>query len=311
MGAPEPEPLIGALEGGGTKFQCAVADLRGVIRAQQRIATRAPQDTLRDVIAFFRAHGGVTRLGVGCFGPLDLNPQSPGFGVITSAAKPGWVNAPLLEALERGVGVPVLLLTDVQAAALGERWVGAAQDVDRFVYVTVGTGIGCAVSSRADLLSDGVHAEYGHILPARAPGDAFAGVCPYHGACLEGLASGPAIAARTGMAGDTLSDDHPVFATIAHYLAQLSMIVSLAAAPERIVFGGGVGGRPALMDQTRPLYTQLMNGFAAPEAAQHALERFIQVSAAQPASAGLMGAIRMALEGVGYGRQAVAPLASA
>jgi fructokinase len=237
--------LFGAIEAGGTKFICAVGDGDGAILDETRIATRDPTATINDVCRYFAAaadrFGPLAALGVGAFGPLDLQPASPTFGYITSTPKPGWRNTDLAGALRRGLGRPVHLDTDVNGAALGEyRW-GAAQGLDSAAYVTVGTGIGVGVVHYGRPVHGLMHPELGHVRIKRHAADAgFAGICPFHGDCLEGLACGAAIVARTGRTLKDAAPGDPIWAIEADYLGQLCSLLVLSHSPQRILIGGGV-----------------------------------------------------------------------
>jgi fructokinase len=237
--------LIGGIEAGGTKFMCAVGDSAGQILEQTRIETRDPITTLSDVHRYFEAAqtrcGSISALGVGAFGPLDLRPASPTYGFITSTPKPGWANTNLAGVLARGLEVPVRLDTDVNAAAFGElRW-GAGRNLDSLVYVTVGTGIGVGAVHRGRAVHGLMHMEMGHVMIRRHASDvSFAGTCPFHGDCLEGMASGPAILSRTGSEFSAASPLDPIWAIEADYLGQLCALLVFSHSPERILIGGGV-----------------------------------------------------------------------
>jgi fructokinase len=237
--------LYGAVEAGGTKFICAIGDQDGQLLDETRIETRDPTTTLTDVCRYFGAaehkYGVLTALGVGAFGPLDLKPTSPTFGFITSTPKPGWRNTDLAGALRHGVNRPVHLDTDVNGAALGElRW-GAGQNLDSLAYVTVGTGIGVGVVHYGRPVHGLMHPELGHIFVRRHPADSsFDGICPFHGDCLEGLACGAAIVARTGRSLKDAPPADPIWAMEADYLGQLCALLVLSHSPQRILIGGGV-----------------------------------------------------------------------
>jgi fructokinase len=237
--------LYGAIEAGGTKFICAVGDENGKILDQVRFETRDPTATLTEVCSYFGAaghkFGPLTAIGVGSFGPLDLNPASSTFGFITTTPKPGWKNFDLVGALTQLTNRPVCLDTDVNGAALGElRW-GAGVGLDSLAYVTVGTGIGVGVVHHGRAVHGIMHPEMGHIFVRRHPADAsFAGICPFHGDCLEGLACGAAVVARTGRALKDAPPSDPIWAIEADYLGQLCAVLALSHAPQRIVIGGGV-----------------------------------------------------------------------
>ncbi|RMF63832.1 MAG: ROK family protein, partial [Bacteroidetes bacterium] len=213
-------PCYGAVEAGGTKFVCAVGTGPDDVRALTRFPTTTPEETLARTLDFFRSQPEPpVALGVGSFGPLDPDPSSPTYGYITRTPKPGWSHTDVAGTLGRALGVPVAFDTDVNAAAVGEHRWGAARGLDTFIYLTVGTGIGGGGLVGGRRLHGLVHPEMGHVLVPRAPSDDFAGHCPFHGACLEGMAAGPALQARWGRPGADLSADHPAWDLEAHYLA--------------------------------------------------------------------------------------------
>jgi fructokinase len=237
--------LYGAIEAGGTKFVCAIGAHDGRILDETRIETRDPTTTLTDVCRYFHsaAHkfGDLTAIGIGAFGPLDLKPASPTFGFITSTPKPGWKHTDLAGALKLGLDKPIYLDTDVNAAALGEQRWGAGQLLDSLAYITVGTGIGVGVVHHGHPIHGLMHPELGHIYVRRHPADSsFAGICPYHRDCLEGLACGAAIVARTGRALRDAPPEDPIWAVEVDYLGQLCALLVLSHSPQRILIGGGV-----------------------------------------------------------------------
>jgi fructokinase len=237
--------LYGAIEAGGTKFVCAVGDHEGQILDETRIETSDPATTLTGVCHYFRAaahkFGDLTAIGVGAFGPLDLKPTSPTFGFITSTPKPGWKHTDLAGALKLGLGKPIYLDTDVNAAALGEQRWGAGRHLDSLAYITVGTGIGVGVIHHGYAVHGLMHPELGHIYVRRHPADSsFAGMCPYHRDCLEGLACGAAIVARTGRALKDAPPADSIWAIEVDYLGQLCALLVLSHSPQRILIGGGV-----------------------------------------------------------------------
>lgn len=247
--------MIAAIEAGGTKFVCALARPDGTIVARHRVPTTTPDSTFAQVRAFFaRAaadHGAVAGIGVASFGPLDLDPASPGFGAFTTTPKPGWSGARWPDALA-ALAAPLALDSDVNAAALGEWAHGAGRGCATVAYTTVGTGIGSGVVHHGEPLRGFSHYETGHLPTPRDPADGFAGICPYHGGnCLEGLAAGPAITARGG-AGAEL---------IAGYLAHLAVTLVLTHMPERLVFGGGVMNTPGLLDALRRRTRERLAGY--------------------------------------------------
>ena len=236
--------LLGAIEAGGTKFVCAVGTGPDDVRAIARISTTSPAETIARVINFFREQadaGELAAVGVGAFGPIDVRVNSSKFGWFLNTPKPGWQQVDFVEVLKRELGVKVGFDTDVNAAALGEYKWGCAQGLDTFLYLTVGTGIGGGAMVNGKLLHGLLHPEMGHILiPRDRVADPFEGCCPFHGDCLEGLASGGAIAKRWGQAAASLPIDHPAWQLQAHYLAVSLVNFVLTFSPERIILGGGV-----------------------------------------------------------------------
>ena len=260
------EPLCGAVEAGGTKFVCMVGTGPGDMREQIRFPTTTPESTLRETVDFFRSTearlGKLAAIGIASFGPVDLHTSSDTFGFITSTPKPGWANVDIMGAIKSAIEVPVAFDTDVNAAALGEwRW-GAAQGLDTFIYLTIGTGIGGGGLANGRLMHGLVHPEMGHVrIPHDTVADPFAGVCPFHGDCLEGLASGPAINARWLQAAEQLPDDHPAWTLEARYLALALVNFICTLSPERIVIGGGVMSKPFLFPLVRRQVTELLNNY--------------------------------------------------
>jgi fructokinase len=243
-------PLLAGVELGGTKCICLIGTAHDDIREQVSIPTGSDSDvalgrieeTLR---GWQRRHGKIAALGIASFGPVDLQRRSATYGFITTTPKPGWRNTNVGPRLAQALGVPVGFDTDTDGAALAEgRW-GAARGLTDFDYVTVGTGIGVGVIVAGRPVGGISHPELGHIRVARAPGDRWPGACIFHGDCLEGLATGPSIAERTGRRGEELGADDPVWELVVHALAQLLHTLVLATAPQRILLGGGVM-------QTRP-----------------------------------------------------------
>lgn len=236
---------IAGVELGGTKCILVLADTAGRVVAQQAVPTRSPAETFDDITrildGWWTAGGnGFGALGVASFGPLDLDPASPHRGSITATAKPGWRDTPLLPPLAARYGVPTAFDTDVNGAAMAERRWGAARGLDDFAYVTVGTGIGVGLIVNGRPTRGIGHCEAGHMFVARLPGDDWPGACPYHGACVEGLAAGPAIAARMGIAGEAIAPDDPVWDMVVEALAQMAQALLVATGPRRFLIGGGV-----------------------------------------------------------------------
>jgi fructokinase len=285
--------LIGAVEAGGTKFVLALAEESGAIRAHARIPTERPEATFREMAKFFRAqsaaHGPIGAFGIGAFGPLSLDRTAQDWGAVTSTPKPGWRGASYPAALA-GFGVPLAIDTDVNAAALGEWLAGAGQGTSTLAYTTVGTGIGTGVLHDGAPLGGIGHYEAGHLRVRRHPRDDFAGICPLHGDCLEGLASGPAIAARWGESLDRLGPDET--AVVAGYLADLAIALVLLHMPRRLIFGGGVSKAPGLLAALRRITEERLAGYVEHPALDPGLERYI-VAPGLGDDAGIRGAIEL------------------
>ncbi len=284
--------VLGAIEAGGTKFRCAVGTGPDDLRAETRIDTRSPEETLAETVRFFREQGeDLAAVGVGCFGPLDLDRSSATFGSITTTPKEGWSDTPVVASLHAALGIPIGIDTDVAASALGEaRW-GAAQGLDDFMYLTVGTGIGGAVVARGEIVHGMVHPEIGHLRIPRAEGDDFPGVCPYHGDCLEGMASGVALRARCGTDPATLSPEHPAWELEAHYLAAGLVNLILTTSPRRLVLGGGVMEQAHLFSLLQRRVRELLADYvAAEELGAASISEFI-VPPGRGSYSGLLGAL--------------------
>jgi fructokinase len=289
--------LYGAIEGGGTKFVCAVG--RGASDVLQTIVvpTADPGTTLRACVDFFASAqhelGKLDALGFGCFGPLDLRTQSPTYGHMLMTPKSGWSGVNLLAPLRSRFAVPIAIDTDVATAALAEWRLGAGRGFGSVAYVTVGTGIGADLAPRAKLASRLMHAEMGHIRVRRDPRDAFSGTCPFHGDCLEGLASGPAILKRWGRELGQLPPEHEAWSVTGGYLGQLAATMALMLSVERIIFGGGVTANELLLPHVRAAATASLNGYLEPLSCKEALDRYI-VSPLLGGRAGIMGALLLA-----------------
>lgn len=261
--------LVGAIEGGGTKFVCAIGHSPARILDRVTIPTTDPVNTLAACVHFFQQmtlrHGRIAALGFACFGPLQLRRDAPDFGCLQSTPKPGWSQANVLAQLEDALDVPVALDTDVGSAAEAEWHLGAGRGLGSLAYVTVGTGIGGAVVPNISPAQRMTHAEMGHVLVRRDPRDGnFAGVCPFHGDCLEGLACGPAIRARWNCDLSSLPQDHPGRSIIAGYLGQLVTSIALLHAVDRIAMGGGVMGDSSLLPLVRHAAHRQLNGYMQP-----------------------------------------------
>lgn len=291
--------LLAGLEAGGTKVLCALSDLRGRIVRDVRIATTTPDETFSEIAAFFRTlpdGSGIVGCGVASFGPLELDPASPRYGSVTDTPKSGWRGVALLDRLAAIMPVPTLIDTDVNCAALAEgREDGAAEGLERFCYITVGTGIGVGIVDRGAIRLGMAHAEAGHMRVGRAPGDTFDGICPLHSDCVEGLACGPAIAARWNMPAEALPANHTAWAHEAWYIAALCANLTYTLRPQRIVIGGGVLGHAALYNQVRRAFVDLTAGYALDRWSSNPATYLAAPAFVDP-SPGLVGALMLAAE---------------
>lgn len=254
--------LYGSIEGGGTKFVCAVGSTPDDLRAEVRFPTTTPEATLSRAIDFFTGRGPLDAIGIAMFGPLNLDRASPKYGHVGPTPKEGWTDADIVGPLTEAFRIPVGFDTDVNGAALGEgRW-GAGAGLDDFVYVTVGTGIGGGVVSNGKAIHGLVHPEIGHLRIPRHPDDTFPGRCPFHGDCLEGLASGPAIADRWGVSAEELGGITPQAVEMEAFSlgsAMANLVLSLS--PQRIILGGGVMHLPGLLEATRRRMLEALGGY--------------------------------------------------
>jgi fructokinase len=293
--------LYAGIEAGGTKFVCVVGAGPDDIRAEARFPTTSPEATLRQVLEFFREqraqHGPLTAAGIASFGPVDLDPASPTYGFVTSTPKAGWSRTDMVGPVRQALGVPVRFDTDTNAAALGEQRWGAAQGLDTFLYLTIGTGIGGGGLFNGERMHGLVHPEMGHVrVPRDAAVDPFPGACPFHGDCLEGLASGPAMNARWGRPAESLPDDHPAWALEARYLALALNNFICTLSPQRIVMGGGVMERRSLFPLIQRDVRGLLNDYVQAMQLLGHLERYV-VPPAFGSRAGALGALALAMEG--------------
>ena len=307
--------LLAGVELGGTKCVCILGTGPEDVRAQERLPTGEREETLRQIEAVLERwrgqFGPVRALGIASFGPVDLKPGSPTYGSITSTNKPGWRDTDVAKRLGRKLSVPVGFDTDVNGAALAEgRW-GAAQGLDSFAYVTVGTGIGVGSIVRGRPIFGMNHTELGHIRVVRKPGDDFAGVCTFHGDCIEGLASGPAIEARAGRPASQLPPDHPAWEYVAHGLGQLVHTMVLTTAPQRIFLGGGVMSAQAhLFDRIREELKRSLNHYVEAAELEQGLGQYI-VAPGLGTMAGPLGALALAADAELSVAVQQAPVASA
>ncbi len=284
---------LGGIEAGGTRWTCAVGEGDGELTRVESFATTTPVETIGRAAEFFAAVPALEALGVGCFGPVEVDPASPRWGTITTTPKPGWADTDVVGPLAAALGVPIALDTDVNAAAVGEWRHGAARGLGTFCYVTVGTGIGGGVFANGRPVHGVLHPELGHMLiPHDRARDPFEGSCPFHGDCLEGLASGPAIEARWGRPGEELADPE-VWELEAEYLALGLMNIVLVLAAERIVLGGGVSAGPGLIERVRTRLQELLAGYLDVPQIKSDIDAYVVAPALGPRS-GVVGAIELA-----------------
>lgn len=285
----------GLIEGGGTKFVVAISDERRVFSNREQFHTTTPEQTLGQVIEWFRDFRLEPRaIGLACFGPLELDPASPRFGQVTRTVKPHWSGADIAGPFRAAFGCPVGIETDVNGAALAESEWGAGAGLGSLLYVTVGTGVGGGFVSAGRLLRGVAHPEMGHVRLPRHPDDReFAGHCAFHGDCLEGLVAGPAIIARWGKPLSQLAPDHPAHAVIAWYLGQAVVTWQAMLQPARIVLGGGVMQTPGLLEAVRDAAAQAGGGYFAGD------PREIVVAPGTGTDAGISGALIIARQAEG------------
>ncbi len=252
--------ILGALEAGGTKMVCAIGDEHGRIIDRTTFPTETPEITMPAMISYFQKHN-IEALGIGTFGPADLNPASKTYGYITTTPKLSWAGYDIRGAFARTLHIPVGFDTDVNAAALGEATFGCMKDISNGIYITIGTGIGAGVLAEGKLLHGMLHPEGGHILLERHPSDTYQGCCPYHKNCFEGLASGPAIEGRYSKKAIELADVPEVWELEADYIAKALVNYILILSPERIVLGGGVMHQEQLFPLIRQKTAEYLNGY--------------------------------------------------
>lgn len=252
--------LYGSLEAGGTKFVCAVGNEQFEVVERVQFPTTTPAETLAQTIAFFQQFDNLVSLAIGTFGPADIDETSETYGYITSTPKPYWADTDVVGPLKKALNIPVYFTTDVNSSAYGEALV--RQGVKSLVYYTIGTGIGAGAIQNGQFIGGISHAEAGHVLVAKHAGDAdFEGVCPFHKGCLEGLAAGPSLEARTGIRGEHIPLESDVWDKQAYYIAQAAVQATLFMRPEVIVFGGGVMAQDHMLQRVRQQFTDLLNNY--------------------------------------------------
>lgn len=281
---------IGAIEAGGTKMVCAVADEQLGMIAQTEIPTTTPEETLARLFDFFDDYS-LKAMGVGSFGPIGIDPTKDNYGYILETPKIGWANIDFLGKLKKRYAIPFVWTTDVNAAAYGELKHGSAKGKSSCIYLTVGTGIGAGVVLDGAIFQGRAHPEMGHIRVKRHPDDSYEGTCPYHADCLEGLAAGPSLEARTGIKGQELAQDDPVWEIQAYYIAQALMNYTLTLAPEKIILGGGVMNQDHLLHKIRQQFIEQMAGYMETPAVNEYIVRW-----GLPNQSGIIGCLLLGKE---------------
>lgn len=284
---------LGAIEAGGTKFVVCVGDEKGNILERGSFPTESPEETMRNVFKFFDDKE-VEAIGVGSFGPIDPDLNSPTYGYITTTPKTGWTNYNIVGALQERYKIPIGFDTDVNGACLGEVMFGAARGLDNALYMTIGTGIGCGAIVEGKLVHGMLHPEMGHIKLIKRSDDEYQGKCPYHGTCFEGLAAGPAIEERWGIKGQDLAADHPAWDLEAYYIAQALANYILVISPKKIILGGGVSKQTQMFPLIHKYLREVLNGYVAKdEILTDKINDYI-VSPGLGDNAGVVGALALA-----------------
>lgn len=254
--------LYGSLEAGGTKFICAVGNEKFEVVEKAQFPTTTPEETLHACIQFFKKFDSLMGIAIGSFGPIDIDLDSKTYGYITNTPKPNWANVDVVGTLKNALHLPIYFTTDVNSSAYGE--MVARKDVDTLVYYTIGTGIGAGVIQNGKFVGGLGHPEMGHYYVSKHPLDIehnFNGVCPYHNGCLEGMASGPSLEARTGIRGENIDENSPVWDVQAYYIAQAAIQATVTFRPDVIVFGGGVMSQEHMLERVRNQFVELLNGY--------------------------------------------------
>ncbi|RYZ94206.1 MAG: ROK family protein [Moraxellaceae bacterium] len=287
--------MFAGIEAGGTKFNCVVGRPGGDILHQQQFPTAQPDKILPHIQGYFleqsRKYGALSALGIGSFGPLQLDPHAKDYGCVLATPKLGWSGFNWLQ-YWRALNIPVAVQTDVNAALIAEHRLGEAVGLRHVVYVTLGTGIGGGVMIDGKILQGASHPELGHMWIKRRADDTFLGSCPFHRDCLEGLASGPALAKRWMQPAQQLPADHAAWDLQAYYLAQMCVNITLCYGPDRIVFGGGVSAQRQLLPMIRHEFVRQINGYCHQQIIQ-SVDSYIQRSGLG-GNAGQIGSLLLA-----------------
>ena len=283
---------LAAIEAGGTKFVVCIGDENGNVLERHSFPTTTPQETVENIFKFFDDKE-FDALGLGCFGPIDPDLNSPTYGYITTTPKPGWANFNIMKALKDRYDVPMCFDTDVNGAALGEAYFGAAKGLDSALYLTIGTGVGGGAIVEGKLVHGLLHPEMGHIMMNVREDDPYKGKCPYHGTCLEGMAAGPAIEERWGVKGNELPEDHPAWDLEAYYIAQALANYILILSPKKIILGGGVMHQRQLFPMIHKYTLENLNNYIQKDEIIKDIENYI-VAPGLGDNAGVCGALALA-----------------
>lgn len=285
--------LIGGIEAGGTKMVCGIGDEKGNLIERVSFPTRQPVETFHDMIGYFKKHE-IQALGIGCFGPIDLDRKSETYGYITTTLKLGWENCNIVGVMKDALQIPIGFDTDVNGAVLGEASWGAAKDCDTAIYITIGTGVGVGVYVNGGLLHGLIHPEAGHALLSKHPEDHYKGRCPYHENCVEALASGPAIMERWGVPAVQLADRKEVWEIESYYVAQAITNYILTYSPQKVILWGGVMHQEQMFPMVRKKVQKMLNGYLKHTMIEEQIENYI-VSPELGENAGILGAIRLGM----------------
>lgn len=255
--------LYGSLEAGGTKFVCAVGNTDFDIVDKVQFPTTTPEETITKTIAYFKSFGDdLAAIAIGSFGPIDMDKSSATYGYITTTPKPYWANCDIVGPISKELGLPIYFTTDVNSSAFGEKLLRPG--VDSLVYYTIGTGIGAGAIQQDQFIGGLGHTEAGHtyVMPHSSDVDSgFLGVCPLHKGCLEGMAAGPSLEARSGTRGELIPIDSDIWDVQAYYIAQAALQATMLYRPEVIVFGGGVMAQEHMVKRVHEKFTDLLNGY--------------------------------------------------
>ena len=283
---------LGGIEGGGTKFICAVGDEFGNIEKELVVQTTTPEETLDKIIDFYKSNP-VEKIGIGCFGPLDINKNSINYGMIFDTPKKGWSNFNIVKYLNERINIPVVINTDVNVAALAEKFVGESKGLNNILYITVGTGIGVGAIIDNKIINGVNHSEMGHIALRKHPTDNFEGNCNFHKDCFEGLASGPAIEKRYNKKGEFLSNETQVWEMVGYYIGQALAIYTFIFSPQRIILGGGVSFQKDLLPIIKENFIKFNNYYIKNDYIND-IDNYIQLTSLHN-RAGLIGSILISI----------------